>query len=381
MVLVLLDETTSRSQEVCDRFRELHAQGCKIIGVLMPGYPDIANYSEWWPKEMLDFKDHSLFFDCRAGPEGDDWNGPWEVKMQKELLPQIAQFLEEWTKTAPGADGSISAANPAPGPLVEKVYASKQEMRDSRLPCPECLKQGKTPPGTFSRDECMLDFLSKRESSNTKGTFYCGVCQTKVRVNDVLKRPIFVSYNWGNNNSTQKIATRLVQRIFLATEMPYWLDVDGGMAFGDELVTEMKEGVAGCEIVVLMISDAFCNSGNCMFEFINIVANRKHVIPLLVPDRGGTRTGPSGWTGQYQGEDWWKHARDICDPQRPDLLAHPAAASFKDIPWHYLADFDPIDLRDESYQDDGSLRDNSPAENEIIRRIISRFFRSVAAHA
>ena len=254
-------------------------------------------------------------------------------------------------------------------------------MRDSRLPCPECLKQGKTPPGTFSRDECMLFFLSKREGSNTKGTFFCGVCQIKVRVNDILKRPIFLSYNWGNNNSTQKIATRLVQRLFLATEMPYWLDVDGGMAFGDELVTEMKEGVAGCEIVVLMISDAFCNSGNCMFEFINIVANRKHVIPLLVPDRGGTRTGPSGWTGQYQGEDWWKHARDICDPQRPDLLAHPAAASFKDIPWHYLADFDPIDLRDESYQDDGSLRDNSPAENEIIRRIISRFFRSVAAHA
>ena len=56
VVLVLLDETTSRSQEVCDRFRELHAQGCKIIGVLMPGYPDIANYSEWWPKEMSDFK-------------------------------------------------------------------------------------------------------------------------------------------------------------------------------------------------------------------------------------------------------------------------------------------------------------------------------------
>ena len=52
----------------------------------------------------------------------------------------------------------------------------------------------------------------------------------------------------------------------------------------------MKEGVAGCDIVVLMISDAFCNSGNCMFEFINIVENRKYVIPLLVPDRGGTRT-------------------------------------------------------------------------------------------
>jgi Ran GTPase-activating protein (RanGAP) involved in mRNA processing and transport/GTPase SAR1 family protein len=380
VVLVLLDETTSRSQEVCDRFRELHRQGCKIIGVPMPGYA-IADYSKWWPDKMLDFKDHSLFFDCRAGPKGDQFNKPWEGKMQKELLPQIAQFLEEWKKTAPGADESINAAAAAPGSLQEKVFESKQEMRDSRLPCPECLKQGKTPPGTFKRDDCMLFFLSKREGSNTKGMFFCFVCQTKVKVNHILKRPVFLSYNWGNNCSTQKIAKRLVERIFLATEMPYWLDVDGGMAFGDELVTEMKEGVAGCDIVVLMISDAFCNSGNCMFEFINIVENRKYVIPLLVPDRGGTRTGPSGWTGEYQGEDWWKHAQDICDPQRPDLKPHSASSSFKDIPWRYLAAFDPIDLRNESYQDDGSLLDNSPAENEIIRRIISRFFRSVEEYA
>jgi hypothetical protein len=28
----------------------------------------------------------------------------------------------------------------------------------------------------------------------------------------------------------------------------------------------MKEGVAGCDIVVLMISDAFCNSGNLKLQ-------------------------------------------------------------------------------------------------------------------
>jgi hypothetical protein len=124
-----------------------------------------------------------------------------------------------------------------------------------------------------------------------------------------------------------------------------------------------------------MMSDAFCNSGNCLFEFINIVLNAKYIIPLLVPDHGGTRTGPSGWTGQHPGEDWWRHATDICDPQRPDLLAHPKAELFQDIRWNYLADFQPIDLRGESLNEDGSLKEDCAAEQEIIRRIMSRFFR------
>ena len=122
---------------------------------------------------------------------------------------------------------------------------------------------------------------------------------------------------------------------------------------------------------------ASCNSGNCLFEFINIIQNAKHVIPLLVPDCGDTRTGPSGWTGQFQGKDWWKHAQDICNPQRSDLLTHPKSASFKDIQWNYLAKFTPIDLRNESFKEDGSLQDNSASEKEIILRIMSCFFRSL----
>jgi hypothetical protein len=127
-----------------------------------------------------------------------------------------------------------------------------------------------------------------------------------------------------------------------------------------------------------MISDAFCNSGNCLFEYINIVQHAKYVIPLLVPDAGETRTGPSGWTGQYQGKDWWKHAQDICDPQSQKfgLLTHPRADLFKAIPWNYLANFQPIDLRGEMLNQDGSLQEDSVPEQEIIRRIMSRFFRA-----
>jgi len=371
VVLVLLDK--GAPQQLCARFRELAGRGCKMIGVPMPGY-DISNFSEWWPDTMPEFKDFSLFFDYR--------------EPLKKLMPQIHQNLAEWVdsfpSTTPDADSAV-AATPA------LVYDSKQTMRASMLPCPNCSKLVKTSPGVFNRDDCMHDFMSKlqkhklkvEDTTNTKGTKYCIVCHTKVKVKDILKRPIFLSYNWGANKSTQKIALQLCEIIFLETEMPFWLDIDGGMAYGDGMVTEMREGVAGCTIVVLMISDAFCLSGNCLFEYINIVQNFKYVIPLLVPDHGPIREdGPSsGWTGLYQGQDWWKHAQEICDPQHKDLLSHPQSDLFKNIPWNYLANFTPIDLRNESYMDDGSLENNSPAAKAIIQRIDARFFSTQQAEA
>ena len=382
LVLVLLDEKTSQSQQVCDRFRELEKQGCNIIGVLMPGYQVKNNdYSRWWPDEMPQFRDHSLFFDCRAGRDGDEWNKPWEDKMKHELMPQMHQSLEEWTDQSrkPGAGPSAGVSDardkpapaPVPGALQPRVYVSKEEMRESILPCPTCLKLGKANPGGFHRDECMLSFFAVCKDTNTKGALPCFVCGEKVKVKEILRRPLFLSYNWGKDNSTQKIAKALCQRIFLWTEMPYWLDVDGGMSFGDELITEMREGVAGCDIVILMISDAFCNSANCLREFVHTVNHRKHIIPLLVPDHGETRTGPSGWTGEYSpgDQDWWKHAASICTNKDPD-------APDKEIQWSYLSAFTPIDLRKESLQEDGSLHDNSDAEKEIIVRVMSRFFRS-----
>ena len=302
--------------------------------------------------------------------------------MKKELMPQIHQSLEEFTdqSPAPGAGPSAGVSDardkpapaPVPGPLQAQVYVSKKEMRERILPCPNCLRLGRANPGGFNRDECMLSFFAVRKDTNTKGTLLCFGCEEKVKVKDILKRPLFLSYNWGKDLSTQKIAKPLCQRIFLETEMPYWLDVNGGMGVGDELITEMREGVAGCDIVILMISDAFCNSGNCLREFVHTVNHCKHIIPLLVPDCGPVReNGPSsGWTGEYSpaNEDWWKHAASICNSQGPD-------APDKDIQWSYLTAFTASDLRKESLNEDGSLQDNSDAEKEIILRIMSRFFR------
>ncbi len=371
VVLVLLEAGFSRSPDLCARFRELVKEGCKVIGVPMPGF-NITDFQKWWPDEMEEFENFSLFFDCRAGPEGDQWNGARIDKIRKELMPQVQHYLEEWTESdlTPTENGSDSiSATPAPGPLEAQVCVSKEHLRKSVLVCPHCVQLGKPNPGSFKRDACMLAFLSHTVEEST---FYCTVCQVKVKVNDILKRCIFLSYNWGCNNSTQKMAAPLCERILLETEMTYWLDVKGGMSFGDELVTEMREGVAGCVIVLLLISDAFCNSANCIREFVHTANLRKHVIPVLVPDKGPIRKGgpSSGWTGAYASgdTDWWKHAERICTSKDPD-------APDKAIPWSYLASFTPIDLRQESLQADGSLQDDSPTAHEVIERIMKRFFR------
>ena len=118
-------------------------------------------------------------------------------------------------------------------PHAQGIHAQDQQLTYTRT--------------TALADVCMLHFASA--GAHSKGVIYCGTCHTNVKVNEVLKRPIFNSYQWGNNLSTQKIAVRLCERVFLATEMPYWLDIDGGMGFGDELVSEMQEGVKNCKVV------------------------------------------------------------------------------------------------------------------------------------
>ena len=121
-------------------------------------------------------------------------------------------------------------------PHAQGIHAQDQQLTYTRT--------------TALADVCMLHFASA--GAHSKGVIYCGTCHTNVKVNEVLKRPIFNSYQWGNNLSTQKIAVRLCERVFLATEMPYWLDIGGGMGFGDELVSAMQEGVKGCKVAMLL---------------------------------------------------------------------------------------------------------------------------------
>jgi hypothetical protein len=109
--VVLLHQASSHSEMWCDWFQELECQGCKVIGVPgpMPGYK-ISDFSKWWPENMSELKDNSLFFDCRWA-KGDES----KEKMRDELMPQIHQFLEECKPphVAPGAGTRIRGERPS----------------------------------------------------------------------------------------------------------------------------------------------------------------------------------------------------------------------------------------------------------------------------
>jgi hypothetical protein len=149
---------------------------------------------------MPEFKNYNLFFDCMSGPNQWAWN-----TMKKSLMPQIHQFLEEWNESRAeqgaavpdaAAPATLQAEGAVHGPLQERIYESKEEMRESMLPCPSCMQLGYPDPHFFNRDECMLHFASVGAMTNRKGFFPCPKCDKKVKVKDVLKRPIFLSYNW-----------------------------------------------------------------------------------------------------------------------------------------------------------------------------------------
>ena len=67
--------------------------------------------------------------------------------MRNELMPKIYQFLEEWTEssTTPAIATAVDVGH------SREQYVSKEEMRDSMLPCPRCVECGQPNLGAFTR--------------------------------------------------------------------------------------------------------------------------------------------------------------------------------------------------------------------------------------
>jgi hypothetical protein len=108
-----------------------------------------------------------------------------------------------------------------------------------------------------------------------------------------------LSYNWGKELSTQKIVNSMRLQIEQGADVVCWFDVGGGMGAGQNLIQEMEEGIRKSTVVVIYISDAYCESRNCMREFLHATKQSKYLIIVLVPDHGPISPGgpSSGWTG------------------------------------------------------------------------------------
>ena len=383
------------------------------------------NFSSWWPDTMRELHKHALFVDARnlerlpakVGAELwpqvykflEGWRGQApDPTVFKDAADRIicVECVKECAATphvfrrsacedklakasaqinaaasATGGEGacgeSEEGASTRGGVTMERCSNGHEaDLRDilsqnvifEAVLCPACVQAGQVPPHCFNRSS-MLHKLSEEELGGARtGAVECPTCAEAGRpsvmsILSVLSPEVFLSYNWGKQLSTQAIVKDMRPRIEQDADVVCWFDVGGGMGAGQSHFVEMEEGIRKSTVVVIFLSDAYCNSGNCVREFLHATKHSKYLIVVLVPDAVAVREGgpSSGWTGEVTGREdksWWQHAAKICQCTDPD--------TGKPVSWAALGQFTPIDLR---------RMEPEAAVLEIVQRIQSRFHR------
>ncbi len=409
------------------QFRDAITAGLTIIPVLMEGY-QVQDLGKWWPDNMQDLAKHSLFVDMRNREK-------WEEKVRGELYPQLSKYLTDWRGKAPNPDAFAEAAdrigcvecnqegkrNPhvfsrsdceaklqaaraevnkmnaeaqANGSLSPKHsallqercghghVASLEEILSTKvileaLPCPCCMQSGRSPPFCFNRQDCLSLFTEAMRNTSRAGSIICPYCDAVIRILDLVQPELFLSYNWGCDRSTQNLVKPVRTLIEEEAGVLAWLDVGGGMGPGQSVIEEMRKGVSRSTVVIIFLSDAYCQSVNCIREYLHAVRHSKFLIPVLVPNKGCVDgDGPSsGWTGPGpEDKEWFHHAIKV---SKVKALKDPDTG--KDIPWEHMSKFEPVvDLRCLENLDDDSqaqARVLEEAVRVIVIRIRSRMYR------
>jgi len=287
---------------------------------------------------------------------------------------QCVTAQEEWREGTLRNFGKRMTPPPPPvltcshgHPQDVRVILSSSAIHDS-IACPSCLEHPENhPPWCFSRSE-LLSFFDEANEQRL-GAMTCPKCAKlelpPLRILDIIAPEVFLSYQWGHRTqlfdgtsrySTQEMVKKFRSLIEVQADVLCWLDVGGGLASGQQLLLQIEQGMERAFVAVLFMSDAYCNSDNCLREFTWAVHGGKYLIPVLVPPPDDAPH--TGWTGHGHGDVfWWKHARDCCKGE--------GAVEADSVPWEALQEFTPIDLR--------HARDE--AEHEIVRRVLARFHR------
>ncbi|EKX45794.1 hypothetical protein GUITHDRAFT_108245 [Guillardia theta CCMP2712] len=371
----------------CKLWNRLTASKAVIIPVVLTDYYDEQiksknRFNEWWPQEIQGMERYRIF---HAYQENDEvsmrtlyegiirklhqgrgsFEDLYDVTSQNELLckdclhesqpaskgdrtvgtfdlSKIKTMLEEESKgiadTPQGLEqedilkykvmmNTISCTN-GHETSVKEVLA----FNDSSSPCPLCLKE-KRLPHFFSRPKC-LSMLARDLTAKIR----CDGCQREVEVLDVTPPQVFLSYQWGHENSTQKMVREVKRWIEEQTSLQCWFDVEGGINPGEDHMQKMELGVSRCEVFVVFMSDKYVKSANCRREFARACEAGKYIIPVLVPvlfepgQDSDRLESESGWKGDHRhADDWWKRVAVI--------EGSGGAVQEVKVDWRRLADF------------------------------------------
>ncbi|EKX32523.1 hypothetical protein GUITHDRAFT_121310 [Guillardia theta CCMP2712] len=378
-------------------WNRLTASEAIIIPVVLTDYYDkqikLTNrFNEWWPQEIQGMERYRIFHQYKENDQGSmrtlydgiikklhqgrgSFEDLYEVTSQNELLCQAC--LHDRSESQPASQGDRAVGRFDRSEIKAALDKERKGMTDmqqeleqedvikhkimikaitctrghtttveevlafngSSSPCPSCLKD-KRVPHFFSRPKC-LSMLAR----DLTAKIYCDGCQREMDVLDVTPPQVFLSYQWGHDNSTQKMVREVKRRIEEQTSLQCWFDVEGGINPGEDHMQKMELGVSRCEVFVVFMSDKYVKSGNCRREFARACEAGKYIIPVLVPvlyeasrDSKDLES-ESGWKGDKGGEDWWKRIAEL------EKETSEAANKVK-VDWTYLASFSkPLEVQ------------------------------------
>jgi hypothetical protein len=133
----------------------------------------------------------------------------------------------------------------------------------------------------------------------------------QIQVLDLVQEELFVSGLSTLNQNLQLSVGNCLRQI----------EIQANVGWCDRL-----DSLKGSLVVILLLSDAYLHSEQCIQEFISAFRSRQAIIPIILPDAGiRNEQGISvGWTGSAC-SDYWKHAVGMdSDDQAVDwsLLRH-----------------------------------------------------------
>lgn len=90
---------------------------------------------------------------------------------------------------------------------------------------------------------------------------------------------IFLSHSWANKNDAEKIYSNLSQ-VGVKVKMDNHV-----LSYKDNIVSFM-ESIRDCDFAILLISDDYLKSKNCLYEVLNLLKEKSYdnkVLPILLP--------------------------------------------------------------------------------------------------
>ena len=171
-----------------------------------------------------------------------------------------------------------------------------------RRQCPCCTHFGNDTDSFFSSAECRRQLILCSKEERDVKTVTCFECMHRsrtgqIRVLDFVQEEVYISGLCALGKSLQRSVENCL----------YHIELEAGIGCSERLV-----GLKGSLVVVILLSDSYIHSEQCIQEFISAFRSRQSLLPILLPYNGNrNEQGISvAWTGSADSE-YWRHAVSI----------------------------------------------------------------------